>query len=142
MKKNLMQTNGLIGRGSRYQPGIVGAQSPVSEENFDDQFLQLDNNVNSNQISPLKEDTGLNALEQALQDHLNKEKYDMSKQLIDNNFEKYHLRIKNQGTQQISENKTAATNSSGANYMNFRSRKLVIRKNDSKNKQLKSAEDE
>ena len=81
---------------------------------------------------------GLNALEQALQDHLNKDK---NKNITDNNFEKYHLRIKHQGTQNMSENKTAATNSSGAQYLNFRSRKLVIRHNDA-NKPLKSTEDE
>jgi hypothetical protein len=102
----------------------------MSEENFDDQFLQLDMNVNTtNQASPVK-DSGMNALEQALQDHLNKEKYDPGKALMDNNFDKYHLRVKNAGNQQLSENKTAATNSSGGNYMNFRSRKLVIRTND------------
>ena len=93
-------------------------------------------------MSPAKENSGMNALEQALQDHLNKEKYDPAKQLMDNNFEKYHLRIKKVGNQQISENKTAATNSSGGNYMNFRSRKLVIRTNDQNNKHMKSAEED
>lgn len=64
MKKNLMQTNGLIGRGSRYQPGILGAQSPMSEEHFDDQFLQLDNNFKPETTSsPMKEESGMNALE-------------------------------------------------------------------------------
>lgn len=63
MKKNLMQTNGVLGRGSRYQPGILGATSPVSEEHFDDQFLQLDSNVNKNQKSSIKEERGMNALE-------------------------------------------------------------------------------
>ena len=129
----------MLGRGSRYQPGILGAQSPISDENFDDQFLQLDNNVNSNHITPSKEDRGMNALEQALQDHLNKEKYDPQSET---NFEKYHLRIKKVGNQQISENKTAVTNSSGGNYTNFRSKKLVIRTNDKNNLQLKSAEDD
>ena len=94
MKKNLMQSNGVLGRGSRYQPGALGAQSPVSDENFDDQFLQLDNNVNKNPVTPFKDDPGMNALEQALQDHLNKEKYDPQS---DNNFDKYHLRIKKVG---------------------------------------------
>lgn len=110
----------------------------MSEENFDEQFLQLDSNINTNvESSPMKEDRGnMNALEQALQDHLNKEKYDP---IDNNNFDKYHLRAKNAGNQQISENKTAATNSSGGNTMNFRSRMLVIRKND-QDKAMKSAE--
>ena len=81
----------------------------------------------------------MNALEQALQDHLNKEKYDPQSET---NFEKYHLRIKKVGNQQISENKTAVTNSSGGNFTNFRSKKLVIRTNDKNNLQLKSAEDD
>ena len=100
----------------------------MSEEIFDEQFLQLDSNVNVNQASPGKDESDqMNALEQALQDHLNREKYDQNKQLtLENNYEKYHLRITNAGKQQISENHTAAT-SSGGNYLNFRSRKLVIR---------------
>ena len=72
MKKNLMQTNGVLGRGSRYQPGgavAVNVQSPISDENFDDQFFQLDHTVNNTNTvdtgSPNKDDDkdGLNALE-------------------------------------------------------------------------------
>lgn len=62
---------------------------------------------------------------------------------MENNFEKYHLRVKNVGNhQQMSENKTAATNSSAGNYANFRSRKLVIRTTDQNNKHMKSAEED
>ena len=75
IKKNLLQTNG-VQRGSRYHFGLVSnmqPRTPVSEENFDDQFLLLDNKkqINDNSID---ENNGMNALEQALQDHLNKEK--------------------------------------------------------------------
>ena len=41
----------------------------MSEENFDEQFLQLDSNVNVNHRSPGKDESNqMNALEQALQD--------------------------------------------------------------------------
>ena len=146
-----MQSNGVLGRGSRYQPGLLGPSLAqpgekvlMSEENFDEQFLQLDSNVNVNHRSPGKDESNqMNALEQALQDHLNKEKYEQNKQLtLDNNYEKYHLRIKHAGQQQISENNTAAT-SSGGNYLNFRSKRLVIRdQNNLHKKHLKSTEDE
>ena len=95
MKKNLMQVNGVF-RGSRYHPGLVSnAQpaTPLSEEHFDEQFLQLDNSVQPAQHK--EEPNGMNALEQALQDHLNKEKYEhQKKESNGENYEKYHLRIK------------------------------------------------
>lgn len=61
MKNNLMQTNGIC-RGSRYQPPLIvgrpisDIQSPLSEENFEEQFnsllLDIYPNNHSNNQSP------------------------------------------------------------------------------------------
>ncbi len=99
MKNNLMQTNGIC-RGSRYQPPLMvvrpipDAQSPLSEENFEEHFNSLLLDIHSNNKSLPNEagdDKNMNALEQALQDHLNKDKIDNRAE----NYEKYLLRIKN-----------------------------------------------
>ena len=88
-----MQQDGFA-RGSRYCPPGVAGQTrihevpPLSEENLEEQLnsLLLDTTANDEPVAGTHSvehpSGGLNALEQALQDHLNKEKgYDKSPQV-------------------------------------------------------------